>query len=298
MDVAGDRRGELEFNLPDPGTGLIWNTHDYPHSRVRWHHHPEIEFHLITSGTGLMMVGDAVVPFKTGQVSLVGSNLPHNWISDLPPGESILGRDVYCLVRPEKITALAQGFPEAAIIPSLLERSSHGIILAGKSEHRAGQILRQMQDHEPLQRLADVISLLAIFARAPDGDWKTVVTPGFVPDSSPDATDRVNSVIELMASNLSDGVTREDAARSVDMSPSAFSRFFHQATGTTFSELLTKLRLSRACSLLTSTDMPVSRIQAECGYGNASNFNRRFLSVIGMTPSAYRDRYGLVSPAD
>jgi transcriptional regulator GlxA family with amidase domain len=52
------------------------------------------------------------------------------------------------------------------------------------------------------------------------------------------------------------------------------------------------LRISRACHLLASTDLPVSQIQYECGYANSSNFHRRFLEEIGMTPSEYRRTCG------
>ena len=49
-----------------------------------------------------------------------------------------------------------------------------------------------------------------------------------------------------------------------------------------------RLRISRACHLLVTTDLPVSRVQEECGYSNASNFNRRFLEIKGMTPTEFR----------
>ena len=48
-----------------------------------------------------MMAGNAVVPYEAGQVALIGSNLPHNWVSDIAPGERLRQRDVVCHVRPE-----------------------------------------------------------------------------------------------------------------------------------------------------------------------------------------------------
>ena len=38
-----------------------------------------------------MMAGNAVVPYEAGQVALIGSNLPHNWVSDIAPGSGFVG---------------------------------------------------------------------------------------------------------------------------------------------------------------------------------------------------------------
>ena len=48
------------------------------------------------------------------------------------------------------------------------------------------------------------------------------------------------------------------------------------------------LRLGDACKLLSSSNMSVTDICYEVGYANVSNFNRTFLRLRGLTPSAYR----------
>jgi hypothetical protein len=45
-------------------------------------------------GTGRFIVGDRIDTFAPGHLVLVGPNLPHDWISDVAPGESLKGRDV------------------------------------------------------------------------------------------------------------------------------------------------------------------------------------------------------------
>ena len=74
------------------------------------------------------------------------------------------------------------------------------------------------------------------------------------------------------------------------MSPSAFSRFFHTTAGITFSALVRRRRIARACHLLRRTDLPVARIAGLSGYVNLANFNRRFRDETGMTPTGYRRR--------
>lgn len=84
--VVESGSGALEVIVPDADAAVRWASHGYPNSLAKWHHHPQIEFHLIREGSGLMMVGDCVVPCRAGHVALIGSNLPHNWVSDVKPG--------------------------------------------------------------------------------------------------------------------------------------------------------------------------------------------------------------------
>jgi transcriptional regulator GlxA family with amidase domain len=43
-----------------------------------------------------------------------------------------------------------------------------------------------------------------------------------------------------------------------------------------------------ACRLLIESDRPVTSICFEAGFANVSNFNRRFLELKRLSPSAYR----------
>ena len=80
-------RANREVIPPDPDHSVRWHEHDYPTAAARWNYHPEYEIHLIRKGTGKFIVGDHIGTFEAGHVSLVGSGLPHDWVSDLEPGE-------------------------------------------------------------------------------------------------------------------------------------------------------------------------------------------------------------------
>ncbi|TIP54810.1 MAG: AraC family transcriptional regulator, partial [Mesorhizobium sp.] len=60
-----------------------------PFRTVRWHFHPEYELHLVVATTGRYFVGDFIGEFEPGNLVLTGPNLPHNWVSDVPPGETV-----------------------------------------------------------------------------------------------------------------------------------------------------------------------------------------------------------------
>ena len=114
--------GDLEVVVPDLGSTVRWSRHGYPTPLARWHHHPEIEFHLIVASHGQMMAGDRTLDFAPGQVTLMGPHLPHNWLSDLAPGERLEQRDVVCQVLPERLAGAARALPELADFGALVDR--------------------------------------------------------------------------------------------------------------------------------------------------------------------------------
>ncbi|WP_119395893.1 helix-turn-helix transcriptional regulator [Salinibius halmophilus] len=54
---------------------------------------------------------------------------------------------------------------------------------------------------------------------------------------------------------------------------------------------LIQLRMGRACSLLTTTNTPISQIALAVGYDEPANFSAAFKLHTGLTPSSYRSRH-------
>lgn len=82
----------------------------------------------------------------------------------------------------------------------------------------------------------------------------------------------------------------QDVAQAVGMSNSRFSTVFAQETGSTFTEYLTMLRLSRAKELLRETDRKSGQIAMDVGYNDSHYFSYLFKKNTGMTPGEYREQ--------
>jgi AraC-like DNA-binding protein len=108
---------------------------------------------------------------------------------------------------------------------------------------------------------------------------------------SDDSADKLDKMIHHIYHHYTDNLKAEDVAKLVHMSTNHFHRFFKQRTEQTFTELITQLKISKACSLLINTNIPVTTISDMCGFNNVSNFNRRFLHLKSSTPSAFRKQY-------
>jgi AraC family transcriptional regulator, arabinose operon regulatory protein len=74
------------------------------------------------------------------------------------------------------------------------------------------------------------------------------------------------------------------------MSANHLSVLFHKDMGMTLVAYRTRLRLSRARHLLSSTAMPVAQVAREVGFGDASYFTRAFRRTFGLSRGNSCDR--------
>jgi AraC-like DNA-binding protein len=109
--------------------------------------------------------------------------------------------------------------------------------------------------------------------------------------TSDPSTDKLDKIISYLHQHYTENLKAEDLANLVHMSTNHFHRFIKQRTEQTFTELVNQLRISKACSLLINSQMPVTTVSDICGFNNISNFNRRFLQFKEMTPSKFRKFY-------
>jgi hypothetical protein len=84
-------------------------------------------------------------------------------------------------------------------------------------------------------------------------------------------------------------LTLGELASSVFVSPYHFCRVFGKATGLTPGRYLAAVRMFEAKRLLVTTSLRVTDIVCSVGYSSTGTFTTRFTSVVGMTPTQYRD---------
>ena len=86
--------------------------------------------------------------------------------------------------------------------------------------------------------------------------------------------------------------TLEGTAAQFGYHPNYLSRAIKKATGFSFKELVNMTRLTQAAFLLKNTADPVSKIAADCGWSNQSQFYKKFSDGFGCTPRQYRETKG------
>ena len=253
--------------------------------RYPWHQHPEIELTWILKGSGLRHVGDSVEPFHAGDFCLLGSNLPHTWLtSDNEPG--VMVRSLVVQFDPERWGKEMLRLPEFARIADLFDRASRGLSFEASV---AAQLRRKMfRQPSPLRQFTALLEILEELASHPGARPLALAPWAQGRHLAPDP--RLRTVLAYLSENSDGPVSQADAARLVRLSPAAFSRFFRRSVGKTFQAYLTDMRLSEACRQLLESDRTISEIAFDAGFGNLSNFNRSFRIARGMPPGKFRNQ--------
>lgn len=272
-----------------PGHSFLWRVDDYPWARNVWNYHPEFEIHLIRHSSGLAYVGDHIGQFEAGDLYLVGSDLPHNWITPQTGNRLLKARDIVLQFHPSTFFSQANQFAELSGMKNLFERSSRGIEFHGETRIEGRRILESMDGSGSLRDLSRMLELLALLSAS--DEYTILSSQAFIDgDHVTGIKDHklIERALEHLQSHFLEAPSLQDVADLLGMSETSFSRFFKKKTGNTYSEHLASLRLWMAVKLLVESDIPITDVCFESGFNNIANFNRTFLKRNGMTPSQYR----------
>ena len=105
--------------------------------------------------------------------------------------------------------------------------------------------------------------------------------------------DRMQRLIEqakdyVAAHYTDDDVSLSAVAAAVGLSPSYFSVVFSRATGETFIEYLTRVRVHKAMELLRMTPLSAAEVAYQVGYNNPRYFFAVFKKATGQSPTEFR----------
>jgi len=85
-----------------------------------------------------------------------------------------------------------------------------------------------------------------------------------------------------------------EVADTIGMSPSYFSMEFKAEMGISFKQYVTKLRMEKAKELLNNPTYKTYEVAYATGYADYPHFTKTFKKILGVTPSQYRKRIGVV----
>ncbi len=264
----------------------------YPFLYNYWHYHPEVELTYIRKSSGTRLAGDSIERFSDGDLILLGANLPHMWRND----------DIY--FEPDSkhhIEAIAIHFredfwgkefleiPEHRHIRQLLSFATRGFQIQGRTKDTIVAMMEEILHLKKAARVIHLLSMLDILARS--RELRYLASQGFVDQYKIDPNDKINEIYQYTLTNFKNGISIQDVARHVHISPNYFCRYFKKRTSKTYIEFVTELRVGYACKLLLENNLNINQICYESGFNNVSNFNRKFKELIGQSPSQYYKEY-------
>ena len=139
------------------------------------------------------------------------------------------------------------------------------------------------------QASMELLQILHELSECPDA--RTLASSAYAKVIVESDSRRVLKVKEYISKNYMDEIRLSTLADLVGMTPTSFSRFFHQHTGKNLSEYIIDIRLGYATRELVDTINSIKEISFCCGFNNLSNFNRIFRKRKGCSPSEFREIY-------
>ncbi len=255
------------------------------------HYHPEVELIYFKEGSGTQFIGDSIQTFHTGDVIIVGANLPHFWSFDqhyFAEGEK----------KPDIVVAhFCDNFwgssfldiPENLPLRKVLENAKRGIKLTGKTKEFLGLLLEKMHLADGPRRILLLHEALLTISESEDIVMLSSET--FQPDRKLSENDRINMVYQYSLANYKKKILLEEIAAIAYISPNSFCRYFKSRTKKTYSNFLIEIRVGMACKLLIENRISIKQICYESGFFNFASFHKYFKQITSKTPLNYQKEF-------
>lgn len=254
-------------------------------ANVPLHWHGEFEINYIRSGMGEFIGGDEKLICKEGDIILMMPNVLHGIY---PCGNHALLYDTI-VCRPAMLGVAENDRCTAECMRPIMYGSMGACI----------QITKSSAGYENIQCITEEIfvaaktntaqadmllksSLLKFFwllLQKDDISFKPVENS---------RSELMRPALEYISEHFCEPLTVTQLAERVHLSKSYFMERFRETAGVSVMEYIIRLRVQKACELLTTTEKTAAETAFECGFCNLSNYNRQFKRIMGITPNAYR----------
>ncbi|TSA33566.1 MAG: AraC family transcriptional regulator [Porphyromonadaceae bacterium] len=263
---------------------------DLPYFYDSLHYHEECQLTYILEGQGVILVGDKLEEFREGDLLLIGKNTPHVLLNSKEYYEgnsSLHARAISIFFSKDTFHQVFNQIPETAKIEEFLEQAQFGIRIKNHESGRIGEDLKQLVKLKQVPRIILFMKILDLISRNPHF--------GFISSSIPHVSGKVDNlklkkIFDYITMNFEKRITLQEVAGLINLTPTAFCRFFKLRTNKTFSQFLVEVRINQACKMLSNGNFNVTETFFSCGYNNSSNFHRHFRQHTGLTPSEYKDQ--------
>lgn len=101
----------------------------------------------------------------------------------------------------------------------------------------------------------------------------------------------IANTVRMLEDDLARAWTMDELATAIGLDPSTLTRRFRRAFGLPPMAWLARRRAEQAARLLTTGGQSMAEVGAQVGWSDGNYFARRFRAHLGMSPSAYRDRF-------
>lgn len=264
---------------------------ELPYFYDRLHQHPEIQITYIVEGEGTLIAGNTISQFKTGNVYVIGSNVPHVFRSD---DQYYSKTSDHCSAGISLYFELDFGgfpfinLPEMENIRNFFGQPGYSYLMEECLGKTVSGLLSEIQKSAGFNRLSLFLQVLDFISNSTE--LKTLSIAREYKHYNEKEGKRMNDVLQFTFRESHRQITIDEVSEIAHLTPEAFCRFFKIRTRKTYINFLNEVRISNACKLLMNKEESISEICFKSGFSNLSNFNRIFRKLTSCSPRQFRKR--------
>ncbi len=250
---------------------------------AQWHFHPEYEIVVVDRGRGARHVGAHLSHYENGELIFIGSNIPHLAFN---AGNADPHREVVVQMREGFLGRDFMQLPEMTAIAQLFDRSKRGIVFEGAAKKELSAALLALPALNRFDQLIRLVEILQRMALTPD--YRLLHADRLEAESGVADRERIQRLYAWVEQHFDEPLPLEAAAKLLHLTPPAFCRYFKKTARTTFTHFVNRYRILRALQMIDEGGLQISEVGYRCGFNNLSYFNRQFQTVVGQTPTQYK----------
>lgn len=269
-------------------TGEKWHISDVPSSVL--HFHNCLEIGICHSDSGVIRFQDTQWNFSAGDITILSTDMPHTTYSSQGTSSmwSYIFTDLEELLRP---LLPFEMLPNPVTYRKILHNTR--ILLHQDENPELSYLLREVikdvdekqTDYELCVR-GLMLSILSKIAHK-----KTELSDIDTKDSL-----SIAPALQYMNEHYMEHFSMEMLADLCHLSPAHFRRLFAEIMNTNPLEYLNRTRVSKACTLLRTTEDSILSICEAVGFRSLTSFNRHFYAIMGEPPTAWRKQMNAMQP--
>lgn len=265
-----------QLGLPPQWDGNLWH-YSNQGRRHALHYHAELEFNLITQGTGLYLLANRKYALRRGDLVWLFPAQEHVLIEQTSDFEMWIG-----VCKPSVVRRIATD----ATTRALRQSNPPGDYCRRLSQPAAAGLQALFAEVAAAHGRSGLFNagLCYVLLRA----WQDFHDAAEVP------VEDVHPAVEKAARLLRDdssGLSLDELARRSGLSPARLSRLFRQQTGVALVDFRNRQRVEKFLQLYgTGQRRKMLDAALEAGFGSYPQFHRVFKRLIGCSPVRYRRR--------
>ena len=274
----------LPFKIPKPEqNAFVFQIDDDEAFYDKLHQHEEIQLSLIVEGEGTLIVGDTINHYSSGDIFVIGSNLPHVFKSDVKVSKN--SQMLTLFFSKASFGPYFFELEELKELQPFFKRSKQGLKVITK-QNAIRELFFQLEKASKLNRFLILFQLLKLISTA---NYRSLSSFIYNKKYNDNEGARMRNVFEFTMNHFKSEITLDTISEVANMTKNAFCKYFKKRTNKSYFSFLNELRIENACKLLVSNkEMAVAEIAELSGFNNLSNFNRQFQILKRQSPTDYR----------